>query len=226
MVTKGYIAAWADEKNVVDVFDLQGARGYPTSIENASVVSYVYDPEVMTIDLEGEYGLIEDAGVAAFARLRAGQSVTREDQEATIAFLDMHLHRGRYADRAEVRVPAKLLMKDGSAQDAELKLGDMLYLAQQHPDTLRLSTLGLADRTWRIYSIEGLATGDGAVLLWRPNSEADLSTITFPLSPTQLLVIGDDLPEDLDMNRFLLRNCRRWMVGQRGSLPSTWRRRS
>ncbi|MDE0547417.1 hypothetical protein [Microbacterium sp. C7(2022)] len=50
---------------MVDVFDLQGARGYPSSIENASVVSYVCDSEVMTIDLEREYGLIEDAGVAA-----------------------------------------------------------------------------------------------------------------------------------------------------------------
>lgn len=219
MVTRGYISAWANEKNVVDVIDLQDGRGYPSSIVNASVVSYVYDPEVMTLDLESEYGRIEDTGISAINKLRNGQVVTRNDLDAVIAFLDMHLHRGRYADRANIRVPAVLVMKDGSARDAELKLGDMLLLAHQHPETLRLTSLGLARWTWRLYPIDGLATGDGAVLLWRKTADADLSTVTFPLSPTQLLVIGEDLPENVNMNAFLLRNCRRWMVGQRGTLP-------
>ena len=219
MVTKAYISAWANEKNVVDVLDVQDGRGYPSSVENASVVSYVYDPAVMTHDLEGAYAGIESKGFSAFTKLRAGDDVTPDDMDAVITFLDMHLHRGRYADRASVRVPAVLIMNDGSIDDAELKLGDMLLLSHQQPDTLRLTSLGLPKWTWQIYPIDGLYTGDGAVLLWRPNADHELTTITFPLSPTQLLVIGDGLPENIDMNRFLVRNCRRWIVGQRGSLP-------
>ncbi|GGO59882.1 hypothetical protein GCM10010910_03920 [Microbacterium nanhaiense] len=219
MVTRGYISAWANKKNVVDVIDLQHGRGYPSSIMNASVVSYVYDPQVMSLDLESEYGRIESDGVVAINRLRNSQVLERRDLDAVVAFLDMHLHRGRYADRANVRVPAVLVMKDGTSQDAELKLGDMLILAQQHPETLRLTSLGLAQWTWRLYPVDNLATGDGAVLLWRKTADADLSTVTFPLSPTQLLVIGDPLPGEMNMNAFLARNCRRWMVGQRGTLP-------
>lgn len=220
MVSRGYISAWADEKNVVDVLDLQDGRGYPSSIVNASVVSYVYDPEVLMQDLESEYARIEGTGISAIAKLRTGQAVTRKDQNAVIAFLDMHLHRGRHADRARVRVPAVLMMKDGSVEDAELKLGDMLLLSQEHPEILRLTQLGLTDWTWRIYDVGNLATGDGAVLLWRPTADEELTTITFPVSPTQLLVIGDDLPEkpfEL-LNLHLAKNCRRWMVGERGSL--------
>lgn len=47
MVSKGYIEAWADSRNVVDVIDIQDRRGFPTSIHNATVVSYVYDPKVL-----------------------------------------------------------------------------------------------------------------------------------------------------------------------------------
>ncbi len=219
MVTKGYISAWANAKSVVDVLDVQDGRGYPSSIENASVVSYVYDSAVMAYDLENEYAGIESEGASALAKLRAGENVTRSDMEAVITFLDMHLHRGNYADRANVRVPAVLMMKDGSIEKSVLRLGDMLLLAQQHPETLRLTSLELADWSWQIYPIDGLYTGDGAALLWRPTADHEPTSITFPLSPTQLLVIGEDLPENIDMNRFLVRNCRRWIVGQRGSLP-------
>lgn len=220
MVSRGYIAAWADEKNVVDVLDLQDGRGYPSSIVSASVVSYVYDPEVMAQDLESEYARIEGNGISAITKLRTGKAVTHEDQDSVIAFLDMHLHRGRYADRANVRVPAVLMMTDGSVKDTKLKLGDMLLLSQEHPETLRLTSLGLQDWTWRIHEVGNLATGDGAVLLWRPTADDELTTITFPLSPTQLLVIGDVLPEKpFEMvNLHIAKNCRRWMVGVRGSL--------
>jgi hypothetical protein len=64
----------------------------------------------------------------------------------------------------------------------------------------------------------GLATGDGAVLLWRPTDGAEISTISFPLSPTQLLVIGEDLPDDVPHNRLLAENSKRWIVGARGTL--------
>lgn len=220
MVSRGYLSAWADKRNTVDVLDLQGGRGYPSSIMNASVVSYVYDPEVLTQNLEDEYARIESRGISAITKLRTGKDVTVQDQDAVVAFLDMHLHRGRYADRANVRVPAVLMMKDGSAKEAELSLGDMLLLTQEPPDILRLSTRGLSDWPWRIYEVENLSTGDGAVLLWRPTADDDLTTVTFPLSPTQLLVIGDELPERHfeSVNLYLAKNCRRWMVSERGSL--------
>lgn len=218
MVTKSYLKAWADKKNVIDVLDVQEERGFRSSISNASVVSYVYDPAVLTVNLEAEYGAIEDKGASAFTRLRTGR-MTLEDQEAIVRFMDMHLHRGRYADRAGHEVDAVLMMTDGTHQDAKLTLGDMLMLTHQHPDTLRLTDLDLPSWTWKIYPIENLYTGDSAVLLWRPNADSDLQTVTFPLSPTQLLVIGEDLPEDLNMNRFIVNNCRRWIVGQKGSLP-------
>jgi len=219
MVSKGYISAWANERNVIDVLDVQDRRGYPSSIENASVVSYVYDPAVLTHDLEGQFGDIEDAGTSAFTKLRAGDELTPSDTAAVVEFLDMHLHRGRYADRAGDTQPAVLMMKDGSVQDAELNYGDLLSLAHDHPDTLRLTTLGLEQRVWKLYPMEGLYTGDGAVLLWGHGPNADPTTITFPLSPTQLLVIGDDLADDININRFIVHNCRRWIVGQRGTLP-------
>lgn len=65
---------------------------------------------------------------------------------------------------------------------------------------------------------KGLATGDGAVLLWRTTEGAGVFTISFPLSPTQLLVIGKDLPDDVPLNRLLAENSKRWIVGARGSL--------
>ncbi len=219
MVTGSYISAWADEKNVLDVLDVHDGRGYHSSYKNASIVSYVYDPAVLTVDLESRYADVEGQGMVAFTKLRAGEGISQEEAEAVIAFLDMHLHRGRYADRAGVRVPAMLLMKDGTTQEKDLLLGDMLLLTHEHADTLRLTSRGLEKWTWQIFTTDGLYTGDGAVLLWRPDAEHDFSTVTFPLSPTQLLVIGNDVPSDLNINRFIVNNCRRWVVGQRGTLP-------
>src|SRR4051812_32998161 len=94
MITRTYIAAWADERNVVDVLDLEGHRGYATSIRNASVVSYAYEAEVLTIDLETEYARVEGAGIAAITMLRDDRPLNRDQRGAVIAFLDMHLHRG------------------------------------------------------------------------------------------------------------------------------------
>lgn len=219
MVTGSYISAWADKRNVLDVLDVQEGRGYPSSYKNASIVSYVYDPAVLTVDLEAEYGAIEGRGMAAFSKLRAGENLLEEETRAAVAFLDMHLQRGRYADRAGVRVPAVLLMQDGTTQETDLLLGDMLLLTHQHADTLRLTSRRLEEWTWQVFTTDSLYTGDGAVLLWRPDAEHDLTTVTFPLSPTQLLVIGDDVPAALDINRAIVSNCRRWVVGQRGTLP-------
>lgn len=219
MLTKWYISAWANDRNVVDVLDVLEGEGYPSSIVNATVASYVYDPEVLGHDLEGAFGEIESKAAPVFTRLRAGEALALSDMTAVIEFLDMHLHRGRYADRVGGRQPAVLAMTDKTVQDAELNYADLLSLAHSHPDTLRLTELGLEQRVWKIYPTEDQWTGDGAVLLFAPGSSQAPTSIAFPLSPTQLLVIGDDLPEDIDMNRLIGLRSRRWVVGQRGSLP-------
>lgn len=223
MVTRGYLSAWANEKNVIDVLDLQLGKGYPSSVENASVSSYVYDPEVLTHDLEGAYASIEGKGVSVLNKLRAADQpeLTLNEQGDLITFLDMHLDRGRYADRAGVRVPAVLVKTDGTANDTDLRLGDMLLLGQYVKDVLRLASLGLESWTWRVRAFEAgapLATGDGAVLLWRNKTETAPSTITFPISPRKLLVIGEELPRYEHLNLFIAQNCRRWMFGVRGTL--------
>lgn len=94
MVSKGYISAWADKSNTVDVLDLQDGRGYRSSYLKATVVSYVYDPRVLTRDLERDYWRIEDSGTPAIVKLRNGDPLNPVDQKAVIAFLDMHLDRG------------------------------------------------------------------------------------------------------------------------------------
>lgn len=201
MVSSGYIGAWADDRNRVDVIDVQHGRGFTTAYGNATVVSYVYDPKVLTHGLERAYWAIEDAGTPVIVKLRDGaRELGDADRDAMIAFLDMHLERGRYADSAKIRVPAVLMMKDGTTQDAELALGDVITLSQSHPDVFRLSSLPLDQWEWKVLDAVGLATGDGAVLLWRESETAEVSTVSFPLSPTRLLVIGRDLPDRLPLN--------------------------
>jgi hypothetical protein len=218
MVSKGYIRAWANAKKIVDVLDLQDGRGYPSSYEKATVVSYAYDPNVLTRNLERDYSLIESNGTPALVKMRKGEPLTTAETRAVIAFLDMHLDRGRYADRTKVRAPAVVLRTDGRIEHTELALGDALLLSQSFQDVLRLTTLGLEQWPWQVREARGLATGDGAVLLWRPTDGAEISTISFPLSPTQLLVIGEDLPDDVPHNRLLAENSKRWIVGARGTL--------
>lgn len=218
MVSKGYIRAWANAKKIVDVLDLQDGRGYPSSYEKATVVSYAYDPNVLTRNLEQDYSLIESNGAPALVKMRKGEPLTTAETRAVIAFLDMHLDRGRYADRTKVRAPAVVLRTDGRIEHTELALGDALLLSQSFQDVLRLTTLGLEQWPWQVREARGLATGDGAVLLWRPTDGAEISTISFPLSPTQLLVIGEDLADDVPHNRLLAENSKRWIVGARGTL--------
>lgn len=219
MITKGHLAAFANERNVVDVLDVLEGRGYPSSIENATVVSYVYDPAVFTHDLEKRFAAIEDKGVGALNRLRNGEVPTIGDQLAVIEFLDMHLHRGRYADRAGDSQPAILFKTDGTVEEAHLNYGDLMSLAHDHPNTLRLIGRDLEQWQWQIYTTTNLWTGDGAVMLWRLDADHKLSTVTFPLSPTQLLVIGEDIPTDFDMSRAIATRSRRWVIGPRGALP-------
>lgn len=218
MVSKGYIRAWADARNRVDVLDLQHGRGFASGIESATVVSYAYDPAVLTHDLEEDYARIEDCGIPAILKLRHGHTLTTAERRAVVAFLDMHLDRGRYADQAEILTPALLLKTGGLLEDAELNLGDRLLLSQSFRDVTRLTTLGLDGWPWQVREAQYLATGDGGVLLWRPTDGAEISTISFPLSPTKLLVIGEDLPDDVRLNTLLAINSKRWIIGVLGTL--------
>lgn len=223
MVSKGYIAAWADKRNTVDVIDIQGRRGYPSSIEAATTVGDVYDPAVLAHNLEAAYADVETDGIPVLVRLRDGaQSLSEKDREVTIAFLDMHLDRGRYADRADLRASAQVLLAGGEVRETELRLGDALLLSQSIPEVLRLKTLGLEAWEWRLWPTEELITGDGAVLLWPATEGADICTVTFPLSPNCLLIIGKELPDGVPMNDRIASNSKRWIVGARGSLNLNW----
>lgn len=224
MVSRGYLEAWADKRNAVDVIDLQDQRGFSTSINNATVVSYAYDAKVLTRDLEKIYSDIEDAGIRVIAKLRKeGQILTDRERGAMIAFLDMHLDRGRYADQTKLKAPALVLKDTGEVDEAELRLGDVISLSQALPEVLRIKTLGLDHWDWKVWPVEfSLVTGDGAVLLWAPKINAEVCTVSFPLSPDRLLVIGQDLPDGVPINHRMGGNSKRWIVGQRGSLNLEW----
>jgi len=219
MMTKAYIRAWADERNRVDVIDMARNRGYPSSVNNATVRSFAYEPNVLTHDLEQEYSEIESEGMRAVAKLRSGKSTLGDaTTSAMIAFLDMHLDRGRYADQTEVRTPAVLFKTDGTWQDVEFNVADRLLLSQGMGEVIRLKTLGLESWEWRVFPGESIATGDGAVLLFRETEGADVSTVAFPLSPTQLLLIGRPIDGPIRLNSLIASQSRRWLIGYPGSL--------
>ncbi|WIE56301.1 DUF4238 domain-containing protein [Curtobacterium sp. MCBD17_003] len=218
MLTKGYMRAWADERNRLDVIDLSRNYGYPSSVNNATILSYAYEPSVLPRNLEQEYSIIESNGVAAIAKLRREDlTLDGETLAAMIAFLDMHLDRGRYADQTAVRTPASLLMTDGTVKDVKFNVADRLLLSQSIKDVVRLKTLGVGSWEWRIFRGE-FVTGDGAVLLFRETEGAEVCTVAFPLSPTQLLVIGKPFAHPVPLNSLIAGNSRRWLVGRRGSL--------
>lgn len=220
MLSKGYIRAWADAKKRVEVLDLEGGRGYPISCNRATVESYVYDPKVIAHDLEQDYATVESNGIPAIKKLREGHlGLTAVERKAVIAFLDMHLDRGRYANQAKTLAPAVILKTDGSHENAELNLGDLLFLSQYLPEVLRLSKLGIEDWPWRVEYVNGLSTGDGAVLLWHEPGSEEVCTVSFPLSPTKLLVIGQPLADGVPHpNVKLAENSKRWIVGEVGTL--------
>ncbi|KQR22471.1 hypothetical protein ASF79_09565 [Agreia sp. Leaf335] len=218
MLTKAYIRAWADERNRVDVIDVDRNFGYPSSVNNATVRSFAYDPNIMTHDLEQEYSVIESNGLRAIVRLR-GEDPTLDDKTvaAMIAFLDMHLNRGRYADQMEVRTPALLLKTDGTIKGVELNAADRLLLSHSLEDVIRLKAFDLESWEWRIYPGEFI-TGDGAVLLFHETEGADLCTVAYPLSPTQLLLIGKPFDRPVALNPLIAGKSRRWLVGRPGTL--------
>ncbi|MBN9190997.1 DUF4238 domain-containing protein [Microbacterium sp.] len=221
MVSSGYISAWADTNNVIAVLDLEEGIGYHKSYKKATVVNYVYEPALLNYDLEGEYARIEGAGIRVIRMLRDGLELTVQERTQLIEFLEMHRYRGRYADRAEVWVPGVAMMSDGAAKDIELRLGDMTLLTRDREPGPKLTELGLEEREWTVWEVDDIPTGDGAVMLWGSSAAtgADcVSVVTFPLSPTQLLLIGDELPEGVPFKMRLAMNCRRWIVGKKGTL--------
>jgi Protein of unknown function (DUF4238) len=227
MVTEKYLEAWADERNVIDVRDLQERKGYYNAIANASVANYVYDAAVLSVDLENRFAEIESDGISAIRKLRRGVTeLDPREAEAIIAFLDMHYLRGRLADRVDhtqqaTTVSVDLTTGESTSRETDLKLGDMYELIRQHPDTLRLANLGLERWEWNIVGgWEQLVAGDGAALVWAldPNSDA-ITSVTFPISPTQLLVIGADIPGDAPVNAHVVDKSRRWVFGKKDTLP-------
>lgn len=56
-------------------------------------------------DLEGACGRSESAGIPVIMKLGEGLPVNHKEMARLIDFLDMHLYRGRYADRAGAGIP-------------------------------------------------------------------------------------------------------------------------
>lgn len=213
MVSRGYLRPWADKKGRVDVIDLEKNLRITTAIQNATVVSYAYETEVLTYDLEEKFERIETRGIPAILKLRISQALTAEEKSDVVAFLDMHLDRGRYADQTKVRSRAVVVKADGSAEEAKLNLADRFMLSQYMKGVIRLTDHDLEGWPWQVYDAQNLVTGDGAVVLWGKADGNKLATVTFPLSPTRLLVIGNEFNNSVRFNTPVVTNSKRWIVG-------------
>lgn len=57
-------------------------------------------------------------------------------------------------------------------------------------------------------------------MLWRDAHGPEVGTVTFPLSPSLLLVLGPrlDYPDNFQLNALVAKNSRRWLIAQRGTL--------
>ena len=215
MITRGYLAEWANDRGLVHVVDAEHRISRPQSLTNATVVAYAYRSNVLTLDLEAHYSRIESEGLSALRNLATGGAPNRDGRAAIIAFLDMHLERGRYADQTKVTTPAWMGSTPAPGRMIEMSLGDRLTLARDvDTDAIRLENLNVERWTWKVLDIHGgLVTGDGAVLLFHRNDGAPVTAVTFPLSPTRLLVIGDGLPGLHPLfNQLIASKCRRWLV--------------
>lgn len=217
MITQSYLKAWADSWGKVDVVDIEDRRVRPATVKSATTVEFAYRPAVLTHNVEADYGRIESQGVPVIVKLRETEVISPVERARMVAFLDMHLDRGRYANQAKILTPGLALMADGRVESINLNLADRISLSQSLPEVLRLRDLGLESWEWEVREARNLVTGDGAVLLWSTDDSDDLEGVTFPLSPTQLLVIGPGLPGQPDLNGLVRKNSRRWIVGSRGA---------
>ncbi len=214
MVTRGYLQAWSNDHGLVYVWDGEARISGVRSLGDATVVRYAYRTEHTNLDLEAHFAGIEGRGTAAMRNLIGGGALNAEGREAMIEFLDMHLERGRYADQASVKMPVGLGdLFHGGFQMSAMGLGDRLTLSKDiNTNALRISDLHVGRWPWRVADVRsGLITGDGAVLLWEETKGSGISSISFPLSPTRLLILGDPLP-NVPINALVANNCRRWLI--------------
>lgn len=230
MLTRAYLAAWANDRGKVFVADAESNRGGVRSLSDATVVSYAYRTEITNLDLEAEYGEVESDAVPAIKNLAAGGSITSDGRAAVVRFLDMFSERGRWADQAAVRMPVAVMASNypEGVRMAEMGLGDRMVLSRHKElgaNGLQLADLGIARWAWRIAEVEsGLLTGDGAVLAVRPDEEASINTVCFPLSPTRLLIIGEGFGRTaVSINALIVSQCRRWLLDRPdGSYALGW----
>lgn len=214
MVTRSYLQAWGNDRGLVYVWDTESKAAGVRSVRDATVVSYAYRTEHTTLDLEAHFAAIEGRGAAAIRNVINGGTLNSDGREAVVEFLDMHLERGRYADQAQVRMPVAVGdVFGGGFQMSEMGLGDRLTLSKDiNKDALRIADLRVDRWTWRVAEVRsGFITGDGAVLVWERTKGSGVSSVSFPISPTRLLILGDVLPE-VPMNALIASNCRRWLI--------------
>lgn len=218
MVSKGYLRAWANSRDLLFVMDAEHETRGVRALSNATVVSHAYRTEHTTLDLEAEYARVESAALPAMRNLANGGTTTNEGEAAIVHFLDMHAERGRYADQAGVKFPiATANIYSGQVKMAEMGLGDRLVLSRHKelsPSVVRIQSLGVQKWRWRVVPVpSGLITGDGAVLMWEKRAAAGVTSITFPLSPSRLLVLGQDLDGlHIPLNELIAGRSRRWLV--------------
>lgn len=221
MVSRRYISAWGDERGRIDVIDLEQKRGYETTFGRATVVSYAYEATLLVgAKLEQQYDRIESAGLPSIVKLRNGRQLSEAERVAVIAFLDMHIERGNFADQTKVHTPAVAVMTDGRSRSTTLGLADRLVLSRHvNEGADRLAKHRLEDWNWSVHHVENLVTGDGAVLRFaKPGRPGEPGSVFFPLSPTRLLQIGDLPMEEVPLNSIIASRSRRWLIGERGTL--------
>lgn len=226
MVSRAYLQNWADQDGRIRVLDRGVGHSLTQKISQATVVKYAYDTDHMSADLEGQFGRIESDGIPAMRSLVAGVPINHLGRVAVVDFLDMHLERGRFADQAKRTAPAVVIGLGIEPTRIEIGLGDRILISRYVDEqAIRLSTLNVTSWRWRVETIDdGLATGDGAVLLWKSASSGHLETVTFPLAPTKLLVLGAHLQAPRsDLNFRIATNSRRWIVDRlEGQLAATF----
>lgn len=88
-----------------------------------------------------------------------------------------------------------------------------MLLSQRLRSLTRPTTPRLEQWPWKVEETKCLATGGGTVLLRRRPDGANVFTFSFPLPPTHLLVIGQDLPDDVGLDSLLPANSGRWIAG-------------
>lgn len=216
MITRGYLEGWANDRGLVYVFDAEAEVHGPRALSSATVVMYAYRTEHTTLDLEHEYSKVEGEGVAAIRMLAASGALSKEGQGALVRFLDMFLERGFSADQAKVRVPVGIGdFVGGDLRMETLGMGDRLVLSRSMDENrISLAALKIEDWTWRVIPVDsGLVTGDGAAILWNGTAGGPLAAVTFPLSPTRLLVIGDLLMGvPVPFNQLVANRSKRWLI--------------